>query len=68
MSSAGFCVSLFLLLVFIVLITNTVLSYSWLSYWLQQGHGVRHTHKHTVDGRPLPDIYRPWTSCSGCSV
>ncbi|XP_027141851.1 multidrug resistance-associated protein 9 isoform X1 [Larimichthys crocea] len=39
-AGGGFCVSLFLLLVFIVLITNTVLSYSWLSYWLQQGHGT----------------------------
>ncbi|KAM3624713.1 uncharacterized protein V6R79_000573 [Siganus canaliculatus] len=34
------CVSAFILLVFIILITISALSYWWLSFWLQQGHGT----------------------------
>ncbi|XP_056233491.1 ATP-binding cassette sub-family C member 12-like [Seriola aureovittata] len=39
-AAGGFCVSFFILLIFIVLITNAALSYWWLSYWLSQGHGT----------------------------
>ncbi|XP_070761382.1 ATP-binding cassette sub-family C member 12-like [Enoplosus armatus] len=39
-AAGGYCVSFCILLIFIVLITNTALSYWWLSYWLQQGHGT----------------------------
>ncbi|XP_071346067.1 ATP-binding cassette sub-family C member 12-like isoform X2 [Trachinotus anak] len=39
-AAGGFCVSFFILLTFIVLITNAALSYWWLSYWLSQGHGT----------------------------
>uniref|UniRef100_A0A3B4TZ91 ATP-binding cassette, sub-family C (CFTR/MRP), member 12 n=1 Tax=Seriola dumerili TaxID=41447 RepID=A0A3B4TZ91_SERDU len=35
-AAGGFCVSFFILLIFIVLITNAALSYWWLSYWLSQ--------------------------------
>ncbi|XP_070687186.1 ATP-binding cassette sub-family C member 12-like [Pempheris klunzingeri] len=39
-AAGGFCVSVFVFLLFIVLIVVTALSYWWLSYWLQQGHGT----------------------------
>ncbi|XP_042276009.1 ATP-binding cassette sub-family C member 12-like isoform X1 [Thunnus maccoyii] len=39
-AAGGYCVSIFIFLLFTVMIANTALSYWWLSYWLQQGHGT----------------------------
>ncbi|XP_041646070.1 ATP-binding cassette sub-family C member 12-like [Cheilinus undulatus] len=39
-AAGGYCVSLFILLIFILLMTNTAMCYWWLSIWLRHGHGT----------------------------
>ncbi|XP_074522437.1 ATP-binding cassette sub-family C member 12-like isoform X2 [Halichoeres trimaculatus] len=39
-AAGGYCVSFFILFIFILMSTNVAMSYWWLSFWLRHGHGA----------------------------
>ncbi|XP_059214757.1 ATP-binding cassette sub-family C member 12-like [Centropristis striata] len=39
-AAGGYCVSFLILVLFVLLMTNAALTYWWMSYWLEQGHGT----------------------------
>uniref|UniRef100_UPI0037E9291E ATP-binding cassette sub-family C member 12-like n=1 Tax=Semicossyphus pulcher TaxID=241346 RepID=UPI0037E9291E len=68
LAAGGYCVSFFILLLFIVLITNTALSYWWLSFWLSRGHGtanVTAADRGNISLNPDLPFYQLWFAVMG---
>ncbi|XP_065808672.1 ATP-binding cassette sub-family C member 12-like [Labrus bergylta] len=62
-AAGGYCVSLFILLIFILLMTNTAMCYWWLSFWLRHGHGsanVSSAERGNLSLNPDLSFYQLW--------
>uniref|UniRef100_A0A667YWU7 ATP binding cassette subfamily C member 12 n=1 Tax=Myripristis murdjan TaxID=586833 RepID=A0A667YWU7_9TELE len=59
-AAGGYFISFLTLVIIVLLVGTTAFSNWWLSYWLDQGHGVRtntHTHTHIGNISKNPDLH-----------